>query len=120
MMPQFSFSDGYTGNTGGNYSNQPSNVYQLFNSYTKVEGSHIVKFGGEIRLQDFTSISWANAAGTYTFDTGTWVKQTSNSSAPTLGGGMAQFLLGLPTSGVLPNQCDFESRYLLRRVIRAG
>jgi len=43
-MPQFSFGDGYTGNTGGNYSNQPSNVYQIFNSYTKVAGSHIVKF----------------------------------------------------------------------------
>ena len=99
MMPQFSFSDGYTGNTGGNYSNQPFNTYQLFNSYTKVKGSHIIKFGGSIQLQDVTSISWANATGQYTFDTGTWVKQTSNSSAPSLGGSMAQFLLGLPTSG---------------------
>jgi hypothetical protein len=102
MMPMFTLSDGYSGNTGGNYSNQPSNVYQLFNSYTKVAGSHIVKFGGEIRLQDFTNMSWASAAGTYTFDTGTWVKATSSASAPTMGGGMAQFLLGLPTSGSFP------------------
>jgi hypothetical protein len=99
MMPQFSFSDGYTGNTGGNYTNQPSNTYQLFNSYTKVAGSHFVKFGGSVQLQDFSNISWANATGQFTFDTGTWVKQTSSSAAPTLGGSMAQFLLGLPTSG---------------------
>jgi hypothetical protein len=99
MMPQFSFSDGYTGNTGGNYTNQPSNTYQFFNSYTKVKGSHIIKFGGSIQLQDFSNISWANSTGQFTFDTGTWVKQTSNASAPSLGGSMAQFLLGLPTSG---------------------
>src|SRR5208337_735427 len=35
----------------------------------------------------------------YQFDGGTWVKANSNASAPTLGGGMAEFLLGLPTSG---------------------
>jgi hypothetical protein len=99
MMPTFTFSDGYSGNTGGNYSNQPFNTYQLFNSYTKVKGAHIIKFGGEVLLEDYSSISWATADGSYTFDTGTWVKQTSSAAAPTLGGSMAQFLLGLPTSG---------------------
>jgi len=99
MMPTFAFSDGFTGNTGGNYSNQPSNTYQLFNSYTKVLGAHTIKFGGSSQLQDFSNISWSNAAGAFTFDTGTWVKQTSSATAPTLGGSMAEFLLGLPTSG---------------------
>jgi len=98
MMPGFSFS-GYTGNAGGNDTNQPSNVYQLFNSYTKVAGSHIVKFGGEIRLQDFSNISWSNSTGVFTFDGGTWVKANSNASTQTLGGSLAEFLLGLPTSG---------------------
>src|SRR5208337_2054149 len=41
--------------------------------------------------------------GTYTFDTGTWVKANSGSaSAPTMGGSVAEFLLGLPTSGSYP------------------
>jgi len=65
-------------------------------------------------------MSWASAAGMYTFDTGTWVKQTSSASAPTMGGGMAQFLLGLPTSGSFPINCSFQSRRLLRCAIRAG
>jgi hypothetical protein len=98
MMPQFSLS-GYTGNAGGNDTNQPSNVYQLFNSYTKTAGEHTIKFGGEIRLQDFSNISWSNSTGNFTFDGGTWVKQNSNASTQTLGGSLAEFLLGLPTSG---------------------
>ena len=104
MIPFFTFSDGYSGNgnTSGHFSNQPYNVYQLFNSYTKVQGTHTVKFGGEVRLQDFTNMDWTNSTGAYTFDAGTWVKATSTSSAPTLGGSMAEFLLGLPTSGSFP------------------
>ena len=101
VFPLFTFSDGYAGNAApsGSYINQPYNTYQLFNSYTKVWGSHTLKFGGAALLQDFTSISWFNASGSYTFDTGSWVKATSAATAPTLGGSIAQFLLGLPTSG---------------------
>jgi hypothetical protein len=101
MMPLFTFSDGYAGNAApsSNYINQPYSTYQVFNSYTKIVGPHSVKFGGQMLLQDFTNITWLNATGGYTFDTGTWVKASSTATAPTLGGSMAQFLLGLPTSG---------------------
>ncbi len=101
IFPLFTFSDGYAGNaaTSSYYINQPYNTYQLFNSYTKVLGSHTVKFGGQALLQDFSNISWFNASGSYTFDTGSFVKATSAATAPTLGGSLAQFLLGLPTSG---------------------
>jgi hypothetical protein len=101
MMPLFTFLDGYAGNAGTSsyYINQPYNTFQLYNSYTKVLGKHTVKFGGQVLLQDYTNQTWLNSTGGYTFDTGTWVKATSTSSAPTLGGSMAQFLLGLPTSG---------------------
>ncbi len=101
IFPLFTFSDGYAGNAGpsSSYINQPYNTYQLFNSYTKVWGTHTLKFGGAAMLQDFTSVSWFNASGSYTFDTGSWVKATSSATAPTLGGSVAQFLLGLPTSG---------------------
>ncbi|MDP9171860.1 MAG: TonB-dependent receptor, partial [Acidobacteriota bacterium] len=101
MFPLFTFSDGYAGNAGpsGSYINQPYNTYQIFNSYTKIRGSHTIKFGGAVLLQDFTSISWFNSTGGYTFDTGSFVKASSTATAPTLGGSLAQFLLGLPTSG---------------------
>jgi hypothetical protein len=101
IFPLFAFSDGYAGNaaTSSYYINQPYNTYQIFNSYTKIVGSHTVKFGGQALLQDFSNISWLNSSGSYTFDTGSWVKATSSATAPTLGGSLAQFLLGLPTSG---------------------
>ncbi len=112
QMPVFTSSDGYTlnGNNSGHYTNQPYNVYQLFNSYTKITGQHTIKFGGEIRLQDFTNINWANSTGTYTFDAGTWVKANSGSaSAPTMGGSLAQFLMGLPTSGSYPINAESKA-----------
>jgi hypothetical protein len=98
VMPQFSMTD-YTGNSGGNYTDQPLNTFQFFNSYTKMAGQHTIKFGGELRLQDYSNVTWAGSTGTYTFDAGTWVKSSSSGSAPTMGGSLAQFLLGLPTSG---------------------
>jgi len=101
MFPLFTFSDGYAGNAApsSNYISQPYNTYQIFNSFTKVWGAHTIKFGGQALLQDFSNLSWLNATGGYTFDAGTWVKASSTGSNPTLGGSMAEFLLGLPTSG---------------------
>ena len=102
------------GNNSGHYTNQPYNVYQLFNSYTKVRGEHTIKFGVEIRLQDFTNINWANSTGTYTFDTGTWVKANSGSaSAPTMGGSMAAIPVRSPHQRQLSHQCAVQSRRLL-------
>jgi hypothetical protein len=101
MFPLFTFSDGYAGNAApsSNYISQPYNTYQLFNSFTKSLGAHTIKFGGQVLLQDFSNLAWLNATGGYTFDAGTWVKATNSASNPTLGGSMAEFLLGLPTSG---------------------
>jgi hypothetical protein len=103
MVPVFTFSDGYAGNaaTSSYYINQPYSTYQIFNSYTKILGSHTVKFGAQALLQDYTNLNWQNSTGGYTFDAGTWVKANSTASSPTLGGSLAQFLLGLPTSGSL-------------------
>jgi hypothetical protein len=101
MMPLFSFPD-YAGNYGNNssyYTSQPYTTSQLYNSYTKMWGQHAIKFGGQVLLQEYANISWLNSTGLFTFDAGTWVKQASNLSNPTLGGSIAEFLLGLPTSG---------------------
>jgi hypothetical protein len=101
MMPMFAFPD-YAGNYGNNssyYATQPYTTTQLFNSYTKILGAHSLKFGGQVVLQEYANISWLNSTGLFTFDAGTWVKASSTATAPTIGGSMAQFLLGLPTSG---------------------
>jgi hypothetical protein len=103
LMPVFTLNDGFFSSnptTNMHYSDQPYNIYQAFGSMTKILGAHTLKFGGEHRVMDFTNLSWSASTGSYTFDNGTWVKpDNSTSSSPTLGGSMAQFLLGLPTSG---------------------
>jgi hypothetical protein len=102
-MPVFTMADGFLSSnptTNMHYSDQPYNIYQAFGSLTKIAGSHTLKFGGEHRVMDFTNLSWSASTGSYTFDAGSWVKaDNSTSSSPALGGSMAQFLLGLPTSG---------------------
>jgi hypothetical protein len=103
LMPVFTMGDGFLSSnptTNMHYSDQPYNIYQAFGSLTKIQGSHTLKFGGEHRVMDFTNLSWSASTGSYTFDNGSWVKaDNSTSSSPALGGSMAQFLLGLPTSG---------------------
>jgi hypothetical protein len=116
MFPLFTFSDGYAGNaaTSSYYINQPYNTYQIFNSYTKIIGAHTLKFGGQALLQDFTNINWLNSSGGYTFDAGTWVKATSSATSPTLGGSLAEFLYGLPTSGSIDiySPAKDDSKYI--------
>jgi len=103
LMPAFTMSDGFLSSnpvTNLHYSDQPYNIYQAFGSLTKILGAHTLKFGGEHRVMDFSNLSWSGATGTYTFDAGSFVKaDNSTSSSPALGGSMAEFLLGLPTSG---------------------
>ena len=97
MMPLFSIS-GFTSNSGGSYTDQPYNNYQFRTEFTKVAGAHTLKLGGEVQLMDFSNLDWSSSTGLYTFDSA-WVKADSTSGGPQAGGGMAAFLLGLPTSG---------------------
>jgi hypothetical protein len=101
LMPQFSFSDGFlTASPATNLHmvDQPYNTYQVFGSVTHIAGRHTLKAGGEHRILDFSNIAWSGSTGSYTFDN-TWVKQNSTAAGATLGGGLAAFLLGLPSSG---------------------
>ncbi len=99
MMPVFEFSDGYAGNDGGAFTDTPFNTYQLFSSLTKIHRSHTIKLGAQVTLTDASNINWENSTGGYLFDSGSWVKSATTGSSPTMGGSMAQFLLGLPTGG---------------------
>lgn len=101
IMPQFAFSDGFllaSPVTNLHYSDQPYNTYQIFGSVTKMKGSHTIKVGGEIRVLDFSNFAWSASTGSYTFDNN-WVKANSTAAGSPLGGAMAAFLLGLPSSG---------------------
>jgi hypothetical protein len=101
LMPQFSFSDGFlvaSPTTNLHMSDQPFNTYQLFGSLTHVAGRHTLKMGGEHRIFDFSNYAWSGSTGSYTFDN-TWVKANSTAAGSPLGGAMAAFLLGLPSSG---------------------
>ncbi|MBS1824348.1 MAG: carboxypeptidase regulatory-like domain-containing protein [Acidobacteria bacterium] len=103
LMPQFAFSDGFlvaSPETNLHYSDQPYNTYQVFGSLTKIKGTHTIKFGGELRVLDFSNFNWSGATGNYTFDN-TWVKANSTAAGAPLGGSMAAFLLGQPSSGNL-------------------
>ena len=101
LMPQFAFSDGFliaSPVTNLHMSDQPYNIYQLFGSLTHIAGRHTLKAGGEYRVLDFSNYAWAGSTGNYTFDN-SWIKANTNAAGPALGGSMAAFLLGLPSSG---------------------
>jgi hypothetical protein len=101
LMPQFTFNDGFllaSPATNLHFSDQPYNTYQLFGSVTHIAGRHSLKMGGEYRVFDFSNFAWGGSTGSYTFDN-TWVKANSTAAGAPLGGAMAAFLLGLPTSG---------------------
>jgi hypothetical protein len=99
IIPPITFSDGYQGiTTGIHQTDQPLDTYQIFSSLTKITGTHSVKSGVELRLQRFSNIDFSNSTGSYTMDS-TWVKANGTAGGQPLGGSMAAFLLGLPTSG---------------------
>jgi len=90
---------GYSGNSSGTNTNQPSNVLSGIQQLHQDGGGarHQVRWRSPVAgLQQYQLVELRRF---YTFDAGTWVKATGTAATPTSGGSMAQFLLGLPTSG---------------------
>ncbi|HLH40441.1 MAG TPA: carboxypeptidase-like regulatory domain-containing protein [Bryobacteraceae bacterium] len=86
-------------------SKDPSQSYQLFGDVAKSVGTHMLKFGVDLRQYRLNTYITGNSAGSYTFGNG-WVRQASNSSSTTVvGQDFASFLMGLPTAG----QIDLNS-----------
>ncbi len=74
---------------------QTGNTFQWSDNYSKVIGTHSVKFGGDIRKQHFDQFLYYNINGDFTFQ--------SNQASPSgndLGGGNAypNYFLGVPVS----------------------
>jgi hypothetical protein len=74
-----------------------NNIYSFIPSFTWTLGKHTLKFGGEARRLDFTSLQDGGPSGTYNFDS------LATSSNPFLttdtGNSVASFLLGTGNSG---------------------
>jgi Carboxypeptidase regulatory-like domain len=94
--------------------NQPFYNYSVAPTVTYVLGSHTVRAGYDLRIQDWNRTNDGLEAGRYNF-TGAYTRQ-NNSAAIQTGQSFAQFLLGLPTSGGnsyidVNTDGKFEQRY---------
>jgi len=65
---------------------QPNNTWQLSDGFSKVVGSHTLKFGGEFRYLQINERNFANVNGGFTFD------------GSVTGVDFADYLLGAPTA----------------------
>jgi len=102
-LPQLTFGDG-SAPTLGSPTFLPSvelqNSYVLSDNVTWVKGKHTLKFGTEIRREEFTIFQPAASRGTLDFGNGF----TDNPAVPGTGGnGFASFLIGLSDGGSINN-----------------
>jgi Carboxypeptidase regulatory-like domain/TonB dependent receptor len=102
-LPQLGFSDGSAPTLGSPTflpSKELQNSYTLSDNLTWVKGAHSLKYGTEIRREEFTIFQPAAARG----DLGFSPTLTDNPGAPGTGGsGFASFMAGLTDGGGLNN-----------------
>jgi hypothetical protein len=78
----------------------PSQSLQLFGSLVMIRGPHNIKVGGDARQYRLNYRAFGASAGSFSYSANNWVRAASNSSSSvTMGQDLAEFLLGLPTSG---------------------
>jgi Carboxypeptidase regulatory-like domain/TonB dependent receptor/TonB-dependent Receptor Plug Domain len=115
-LPALTFSDGSApelGSSGFLPSIEKQNSYVLTDNFTWLKGRHSLKFGAEIRFEQFTIFQPSASRGTADFNAGF----TDNPASPGTGGyGFASFLLGLSDGGSIVNLHNVE----YRRQIYAG
>lgn len=115
-LPALTFSDGSApelGSSGFLPSIEKQNSYVFTDNFTWVKGRHSLKFGTEIRYEQFTIFQPSASRGTADFSTGF----TDNPAAPGSGGyGFASFLLGISDGGSIVNLHNVD----YRRQIYAG
>src|SRR5581483_7580371 len=100
-LPQLTFNDvSQIGSPTFLPSHEIQNSYSVQDNLTWVRGRHSLKFGTEIRFEEFTIFQPAAARGTLDFGP----IFTDNPSAPGSGGsGYASFLIGLSDGGSINN-----------------
>ncbi|MFB3902677.1 MAG: carboxypeptidase regulatory-like domain-containing protein [Acidobacteriota bacterium] len=87
-----------------------TNTYQYMDTLAWTKGSHVLKMGADIKRTHMNGIQFPNARGNYSFSGG----MTRDPQRPVgTGQGIADLLLGLPTSaGLTFGKNDNDLRYL--------
>lgn len=100
-LPQLTFTDMSTlGSPTYLPSNEIQNTYTASDTFTWIAGKHTLKFGGEIRPEEFTIYQPADPRGSLAFAP----QFTDNAADPgTGGGGFASMLAGLSDGGSINN-----------------
>jgi hypothetical protein len=81
-------------------SKHPSQSWQLFGTWTRVQGNHTLKTGFDGRQYRLSTITYQASSGSFNFGSNSWVRASSGaSSTVAMGQDMAQFMLGLPDQG---------------------
>lgn len=90
-MPVFQFSsDGYPKMALERWDGDVEENIMLRNTTTLLRGNHNIKFGFEMRQQNWKPRRWRNQSGTFTFN----FRETSLQGSPLTGNSFASFLLG--------------------------
>jgi len=81
-------------------------------SITWIRGNHVLKFGGQFRIQQLNDIQLDNSSGSFTFNQG-FTQMDPFRASSSSGKDVASFLLGLPASGNmgLGQRLALERRY---------
>ncbi len=90
-------------------------TYHTLNaSVSNPRGSHVLRYGGELRVLQENSYNWGNVSPHLTFSTNWTRGPLDNSAASPIGQGLASLLFGLPTGGYIDRNSPFseQSRYL--------
>jgi len=114
-LPNITFSNGDVGIGASTYlpSIEKQNSFVFTDNLTWIKGRHSLKYGTEIRIEEFTIFQPAEARGALTFGT----DFTDNPAAPGTGGdSFATFLLGVADGGGITSLHNID----YRRQIYAG
>jgi len=113
-LPQLTFSDISTlGSPTFLPSREIQNTFSLSDNFTFVRGKHTMKYGTEIRWEEFTILQPAESRGALDFGSGFTSNPgvlTSDQSGAFGGSGYASFLLGISDGGGITNIHNIDYR----------
>ena len=122
MLPYITFAS--TGVSGGaraafeplGYNGDGTNfndIFQFFGQVVKIHGNHTFKMGTDLREYRWSAYTFTNPSGTYGFNGG-WVNSPATANSTVFGQDLAQFMLGIPSSGSLDlnTQTTVQDKYM--------
>lgn len=101
MFPRFEFTD-FIQLGRGSFGREVTNVYSVQPNLSLVKGSHSIRFGIDIRLQQYARQAAGNAGLRLTFGR-TFTQREFNRADPLSGSSIADLLLGSPNGGNIDN-----------------